>query len=92
MSFEKAVIEVELAKLQFERNRKYIPYKDTGTGCCTQGYRWTIRNSGELGKMKRNRKFERNQKYIPYKDTGIGSCTRDYRWVLYHTGFGANSF
>ena len=49
MSFEKAVIEIKLAKLQFERNRKNIPHKDTGTGCGTQDYCWTLRNSGELG-------------------------------------------
>ena len=41
MSFEMAVIEVELAKLQFERNRKYIPHKHTGTGSFTRDYRWT---------------------------------------------------
>ena len=55
MSFE-----VELAKLQFERNQKYIPYKDTGTGSCTPDYRWTLWNAGELGtrtKMATRRRF-----------------------------------
>ena len=46
---KKAVIEVKLAKFQLERNRKYIPYKDTGTGSCTRDYRWMLRNAGELG-------------------------------------------
>ena len=39
----------EIKNCRFERNRKYIPYKDTRTRSCTWDYRWMLRNAGELG-------------------------------------------